>query len=334
MSVLAGDPGSPTRKALGLALRGEASAGAFWVDRADSADAVLDVVLVRALAARDRLQWLTFDALLAEIETFPASVGLSAFTVFLRGHAALARGARTRSLRETEDTLGDLPPQSPARTVFERLRIQLLVSLGDLAGAAEAAETAASVGAVETARLLLAQGRFVAAVEALSASPAWEWASRRERIDLRLLALAASHRLGDEERSRELIRQAIAHAGGIEVMLYQLATSDRAALQAVAAHDPLAARAFAAVEASPVSEAFAYPRSSTGGTRLTPRERTVLRHLSSDMALRQIAHSLVVSPNTLNSQVRSIYRKLGVSSRAMAVQAARAQGLLGEAGIR
>jgi LuxR family maltose regulon positive regulatory protein len=283
--------------------------------------------------ARDRLRWPEFDAALAEIDTFPRSPGLRAFAVFLRAHAALARGARRRSLHEVEQLLQDGPPDMPVRDLFERLRIQLLVSLGDLAGATAVAANAGAIGAVETARLLLAEGRFAAAAETVAASPAWEWASRRERIDLRLLAATASQRLGDEDRARELVRQAVAHAGGIDLMLYQLATSDRAALRAVAARDPLAARALAAIEASAVGEAFAYPRSSTGGTRLTPRERTVLRHLASDMTLRQIAQVLVVSPNTLNSQVRSIYRKLGVSSRAVAVQSARAQGLLSERAV-
>jgi LuxR family maltose regulon positive regulatory protein len=43
-----------------------------------------------------------------------------------------------------------------------------------------------------------------------------------------------------------------------------------------------------------------------------------------------IAEALFVSQNTVKTQLRSIYRKLGVSSRDEAVREARRQGLLGE----
>ena len=41
-----------------------------------------------------------------------------------------------------------------------------------------------------------------------------------------------------------------------------------------------------------------------------------------------IATSLFVSPNTVKSQIRSIYRKLGVSTRAGALAMAETMGLL------
>jgi LuxR family maltose regulon positive regulatory protein len=52
---------------------------------------------------------------------------------------------------------------------------------------------------------------------------------------------------------------------------------------------------------------------------LTPRERSVLRLLHSDLSLREIAAELFVSHNTVKSQTRAIYRKLGVATRAEAV---------------
>jgi LuxR family transcriptional regulator of spore coat protein len=64
---------------------------------------------------------------------------------------------------------------------------------------------------------------------------------------------------------------------------------------------------------------------------LTEREAIVLARLGDDRTLRQIAADLYVTRNTIKSQVRSVYRKLGVSSRAEAVQRARAAGLGGPA---
>ena len=60
-------------------------------------------------------------------------------------------------------------------------------------------------------------------------------------------------------------------------------------------------------------------------------ELSVLRLLSSDLSSRQIAATLFLSPNTVRSHTRAIYRKLGVNSRADAVARADALGLLGEA---
>jgi LuxR family maltose regulon positive regulatory protein len=63
-------------------------------------------------------------------------------------------------------------------------------------------------------------------------------------------------------------------------------------------------------------------------TPLTERELTVLRLLPTRLSTREIARELSVSVNTVRSQVQAIYRKLGVSSRAEAVNHARQLGLL------
>jgi LuxR family maltose regulon positive regulatory protein len=60
-------------------------------------------------------------------------------------------------------------------------------------------------------------------------------------------------------------------------------------------------------------------RAAPHGLVLTDRERAVLRLLASDLSLREIAGELYVSPNTVKTQTRSIYRKLQVSSRDEAV---------------
>jgi LuxR family transcriptional regulator, maltose regulon positive regulatory protein len=67
----------------------------------------------------------------------------------------------------------------------------------------------------------------------------------------------------------------------------------------------------------------ALPRPS-GGTHdeLTPRERAVLELLARGSSKREIAQELAVSFNTVHSHTKSIYRKLGVSSRQEAVERA------------
>jgi LuxR family maltose regulon positive regulatory protein len=66
----------------------------------------------------------------------------------------------------------------------------------------------------------------------------------------------------------------------------------------------------------------------SGTDELTDRELAVLRLLRGSLSEREIGHELFLTHNTIHSHTRSIYRKLGVSSRAEAVQAARARGLL------
>ena len=62
--------------------------------------------------------------------------------------------------------------------------------------------------------------------------------------------------------------------------------------------------------------------------QLTARELAVLRHLPTQLSLREIAAELFVSLNTVKTHSSAIHRKLGVNDRKAAVQAARALGLL------
>ena len=67
----------------------------------------------------------------------------------------------------------------------------------------------------------------------------------------------------------------------------------------------------------------------SGGPPLTPAELRLLPYLQTHLTFKQIGERLFVSRNTVSSQVGSIYRKLGVSSRSDAVHQATAVGLLG-----
>jgi LuxR family maltose regulon positive regulatory protein len=65
-------------------------------------------------------------------------------------------------------------------------------------------------------------------------------------------------------------------------------------------------------------------------TPLTPAEMRVLRYLPTHLSFEAIAEELIVSRNTVKTQAIAAYRKLGVSSRADAVEQARELGLLDE----
>jgi LuxR family maltose regulon positive regulatory protein len=67
---------------------------------------------------------------------------------------------------------------------------------------------------------------------------------------------------------------------------------------------------------------------SKGRWPLTPAELRLLHYLPTHLTFREIAEELVVSTNTVKTQARSVYGKLGVSSRAEAVTSAQAAGLI------
>ena len=62
---------------------------------------------------------------------------------------------------------------------------------------------------------------------------------------------------------------------------------------------------------------------------LTPAELRLLPYLQTHLTAHMIAERLFLSSHTVKTEVKAIYRKLGVSSRNDAVQRATAIGLLG-----
>jgi len=87
---------------------------------------------------------------------------------------------------------------------------------------------------------------------------------------------------------------------------------------------------------SPISSAIArhllrrfqpLPEPATAST-LTPREREVLQLIAKGLSYQRIAEALAMSPNTVTSHIKQIYRKLAVNSRGEAVFEAQQLGWL------
>jgi LuxR family maltose regulon positive regulatory protein len=75
--------------------------------------------------------------------------------------------------------------------------------------------------------------------------------------------------------------------------------------------------------------AFSAPAEATLPEPLTTREQEVLQLIGAGLTNREIAATLVISPETVKKHTASIYGKLGVRSRREAVARARKLALLG-----
>jgi DNA-binding NarL/FixJ family response regulator len=127
-------------------------------------------------------------------------------------------------------------------------------------------------------------------------------------------------------------------AAGIEAPL--LVVAGRDSRESLAAALAAGAAGYVPREDAEASLALAVEMVASGSTwlppraeprtdeRLTPRELEVLVELDRGLRFRQIAETLGVSVTTVKTHARSLFRKLGATSRAEATYEARRRGLL------
>jgi len=232
----------------------------------------------------------------------------------------LERALRTQRTRHAALSL------PVARLQHTRALVEL--ARGDTA-AAESAMTKSTDGprsAVSRARIVLAEGDPARALRLLQSFSAEGVSSRlrAEHLALRTAAIA----LQDPGHARtaaslDRLRALLSDRG----LLLPLAFVPLPGLEAMAQAGPepwLAARVERARQLALIRPLEA------ARPRLTQRELAVARELTRSETVAQIAEALVVSPNTVKTQLRSLYRKLHVGSRDEAVQALAILGITAE----
>ena len=130
--------------------------------------------------------------------------------------------------------------------------------------------------------------------------------------------------------------EALQEATGPVLVPYQRTDHDLRVAAVRASLDEAAFRtAWATGRAMPLEQAIEYaledqpvPPSPAGAGGLSPREIEVLRLVAEGLTDGQVAERLYVSPRTVSNHLRSIYKKLGVPSRAAAARKAVEQDLL------
>ncbi len=145
-----------------------------------------------------------------------------------------------------------------------------------------------------------------------------------------LLAGLAHRQLGDYRAANEAAECALALAEADRLVLPFAITDSAELLEALprheTAHAALLADILDVVHGSSLAATDQSPPAQP--EELSPSELRVLRYLPTNLSRPEIAAELSVSPNTVNTHIRSIYAKLGVGDRSSAVQRARELRLL------
>jgi LuxR family transcriptional regulator, maltose regulon positive regulatory protein len=273
------------------------------------------------------------DAARLELERVVATGARSRVAVGVLARIKLARLWRAEGGSEAALTILDDARQlvrrpSPGNAMLQRVRaheVGILIDLGELDRAAELLDDLIP-GVARTAlcaRLHLAiGGHDLASTEldqlvdgALTLPQALDLAALRLRI-----ALAD----GDDHDDLVDAVLDLAAEGGL---VFQLAEASAEAFPAVclaARRRPVSAFLDAALRTPPHAPPAALARPVWPTEALTERERTVLRYVATSMSYSEIAAELYISVNTVKTHVKSIISKLHASSRAEAIERARA----------
>lgn len=254
-------------------------------------------------------------------ETLVAALASLARALYFGGELQQAWTAASRAVQHSEATR-----RVPGYAVAQATLALLAADQDRVSSArAHAVEARAIVGRISSSRSWLG----ATAAEALGAVLAIEGdlagAERELSYAERFVAddVATVHharllvRLADVRRRRGRLDEAAASLRDACDELAELGDSGTVPL--------LAAGAGRAIEEARL-------QASAGLILASPSEAelAVLRLLATDLSAREIGGELFLSPNTVRSHIRAIYRKLGVGSREDAVARAEAAGLLGE----
>ena len=283
-----------------------------------------------------RLDELDFAAAAEVARDAESYMPTAEFWPFLTGISVSARHGLGQGLAEARRVIRELsasfpPPGVGDNVATERLHANLALALiggGDQRAAAELLEHQPEGSphlAAARIALLLGSGREAEAgrrAEALIGLPGH---TIRSLAEAQTVGAVAALRSGERAAAWERLGAAAVawETYGPRMHVALLPPRDRRALWELARERESAGlQRYLDV---PLSDARSAGLASAD---LTARERIVLRALVSHDGAREIADALVVSPNTVKSQLRSIYRKLGVSSRRAALTVARELGIL------
>ncbi|MFF1539956.1 LuxR C-terminal-related transcriptional regulator [Microbacterium sp. NPDC058269] len=279
------------------------------------AEAMLAVEDGDLAAAKQHIRF--FEPYRATSEHWTTMASVEAWIALHEGDAA----AGLERLESFARLRGKEAGAAHVRHALSRPRMLLHLALGDVSAARSIMQRDAvpdRFGTVlKRARLALIDGKAADVVRLLGQTRLRP-STARERAEASAVHSAALHRVSPAaaQPSSEALSVQLTDRG-LTTPLVLLSAEDFGAVRADL--DPTGRAPFPLRSALP---------SFATRPRLSSREQVVLRALTSGAPLPAIADELRVSPNTLKTQLRSIYRKLGAHNRAEAMEQAARHGLL------
>lgn len=252
-------------------------------------------------------------------EFWPVLAALRATQHCLDGDAFTGMNA----VRSIDELNSATPASRPVEDHLAAARSDLLVALRQSRRAVALLRSPSGVHdatAGALARALLFSGQDQHAYLVAQQWSAREQTSPRTTMQALLVRATTDLRMGRTEGARDAVARALALTTSTGTTL-PWSTIPAEDAEQVVALVPSWARATVTALPLQFRENLTIPVLST-------REQVVLAKLQSGAPIAQIARSLVVSPNTVKTQVRSVYRKLGVSTRREAIRAAHEWGIL------
>lgn len=281
--------------------------------------AMIELGRLQPSAASEHLDKVIFEASTSEfwgrLRIIEAQIDL------LRGQSGIATGRLDAALANKRE----LPALNPVdASALTAVRSALLLSRGNASGAAALLSKPSAKGApakIARARLSLSLGRPAEVVEILSSMS--NQTTSLHALDALVLMTVARLHLQDAATVHADIEQI---SGAVTALRNQwpLAMLPEPALKLLkSAWQELGVPA---PEAPAPSEALI--PAALSRISLTPREASILATLATTSDRSEIARIHFVSPNTIKSQLRTLYKKLGVGSRKDALLVANQEHLL------
>ena len=317
--------------ALVRALEGEAEHATNWLTTLDGRESGTAGLVARALVsigrldARDARHWLSLLTAAQDGDEFWA------FAAHAENRYGLYWGDPVETDANLDRTWADhgdsLVEGSTAQLLLTSDAADLAITLGQLSRAETALEKAPARTtwiAVSRARLALLAANPKHALLFILEGQARGRTERYGQLDLAVLRAATELALGRDTDATASLLRAIKQSekSGVIVPFRML---PQETLESLAALHPDAAAFVARYELTGTS--YLAPYQAVAGA-LSERELVVLRALDPGATVEQVAKKLFVASNTVKAQLRSIYRKLNVSTRTEALLVAAELGLL------
>lgn len=328
------------RAALSWALLGETRRATTWLERHEAASdppqwaaalARSAGYAARALVAADRLMRADARDALDRVQAGKDADESWPFVAYARALYALVWGDAIGALSDLDTArtahkswIGD---GGFARPLLAATEADLLISLGwgnQARAIIDGPDRHRTIMQLPRARLALLTGHPQEALQTAN-STAWiRSAPSRLQREMLLLHALAHLRLDDVDTAAILLRRAVRRARSAQaIRAFATVPADEFTVLAERVPESVQLLDHPLVrDAAPI-----YPRSLTLVT-LTERETLVLKGVARKQTMPQIAETLFVSYNTVKSQMRSLYQKLGARSRTEAVARAQALGIL------